>query len=247
MKKAADDDRESNQISRPAVEKSKMIQEVTQTLEIGHFHLYLIEQVHILDAIRDWLMPLPDGSLPEYSTRTELYRLIRLLHLERFSGQDLHEYLATSKQATESLRAANPEKGNFLAFGKLIKFLCTHPKETAENRKLLRGMLLSWCRPLIALTGNGQNTTSVPRIDQQEEIQARSKKLRSRVRYVDTIERSRPRVPEKPWFDFARAPPKRQEPLPQMMPSGTSLEKQDSIMRTFRHMGGPKKKRMRRG
>ena len=34
---------------------------------------------HVLARMRDWLRPMPDGSLPNLSLRTELYHLLEIV------------------------------------------------------------------------------------------------------------------------------------------------------------------------
>eukprot|EP00494_Astrolonche_serrata_P034067 UN34336 len=89
MQKAADDDRQSNRFQKLAVEKSKLISEVRHYLELSHFHTFMIEKLEVLDVLRDWLMPLPDGCLPELNLRMEVYRIIDLLHLDKYEPGEM--------------------------------------------------------------------------------------------------------------------------------------------------------------
>lgn len=144
MKIAADLDRNLNLMNQPTVKKIVLLKEVKQYLHIVQYHQYLIEQLHLLDVIRDWLTPLPDKSLPELTIREEMYKIIELLHLEQYQAQDLRDYFLISNERVQIIRKKDPTKHHFKSFGKLVKHLCKHPKETKINRLRLRNFLLNW-------------------------------------------------------------------------------------------------------
>jgi len=149
MKEAAELDRNLNLKSLPAVKKVVLLKEVKQYLYIIHYHQYLIEQLHLLDVIRDWLTPLPDKSLPELTIREEMYKIIELLRLEQYPAQDLRDYLLISNERVQILQKKDPSKYEFKSFGKLIKHLCKHPKETRINRLKLRNFILNWACSIV--------------------------------------------------------------------------------------------------
>eukprot|EP00854_Cymbomonas_tetramitiformis_P019388 gene19388-23180_t len=78
MELAAENDVELNHRKQPAVNKLKMLPEVIKVLEKTHLHNELLNS-GVLDILKEWLSPLPDGSLPNLRVRSALLRLIGIL------------------------------------------------------------------------------------------------------------------------------------------------------------------------
>ena len=54
----------SNIAHKPAINTSLLLDTVTNELSKKLFHKYYLDDTDILEALRDWIHPLPDGSLP---------------------------------------------------------------------------------------------------------------------------------------------------------------------------------------
>jgi len=72
---AARKDWNANLNGKPAIHCMKMLPRVIRELSKKLlYNTYLDE--HLLDALRDWVHPLPNKSLPPLKVRTEIYRIV---------------------------------------------------------------------------------------------------------------------------------------------------------------------------
>jgi len=219
MKKAAAADWKANKEGKPATSKLKLLldREIISTLENTHYHTLLIEKYKVLDIIRDWLMPFPDGCLPLLRIREDMYRILQKLRLELFDQESIKEYLLMSDERTAKLRKSDKTKAHFLPLGKLLKFLCGHPHETPKNRTLLRDLIIGWVKPLLNF-----EKSPLPRSSDKQRINERNKVIKSERRYMDSLERKRARFPRIPWHDFNVNAKRNQEDI-------TKLEKRVDV------------------
>ncbi len=97
MRESARKDWECNKKSEPAINTSLMLDIVVSELSKKLFYKYYLDDTDLLEAIRDWLHPLPDGSLPALKIRTECYRIIEKLQLHGLEKQSLDHYLQISE------------------------------------------------------------------------------------------------------------------------------------------------------
>ena len=83
MRKASGLDWKCNIDKRPATHTTRLVEHVSQQLSKKSLHQTFIEDenCYILDCIRDWIHPLPDGSLPPIKVRTEMYRILNSVEL----------------------------------------------------------------------------------------------------------------------------------------------------------------------
>lgn len=75
---------------KPTINCLKHLQHVTEELSKQKLHFVYLEQCNLLDALRDWIHPLPDKSLPAAKIREEMYRIINKLELHKY---ELTDYL----------------------------------------------------------------------------------------------------------------------------------------------------------
>lgn len=122
-------DRELNRAKKPAIGKIKMLPLVTAQLSNRNVHHQLLDAL-VLQRVRDWLRPLPDGSLPNSQLRAELYRLLDLLPID-----------SDHLQESEGL-------------GIELMRLWRSPKETAENRRFLHRLIEKWIRAIFKNTAD---------------------------------------------------------------------------------------------
>ncbi|PPR03082.1 hypothetical protein CVT24_012395 [Panaeolus cyanescens] len=75
MNNAADEDIRSNQEKLPATAKLKLLTEAIETLRKANLAQSIIDN-NLLEAVRRWLEPLPDRSLPALNIQREFFHLM---------------------------------------------------------------------------------------------------------------------------------------------------------------------------
>ncbi|KAJ2926812.1 hypothetical protein H1R20_g10281, partial [Candolleomyces eurysporus] len=76
MNSAADEDIRANSEKNPAMSKLKLLPEAMETLRKASLAQSMIDN-NLLEAVRRWLEPLPDRSLPALNIQRELFTTIR--------------------------------------------------------------------------------------------------------------------------------------------------------------------------
>jgi hypothetical protein len=122
MNAYADSDAEAVKQKAPAVNKLMHIDEFVEALSKADLQTLFVGN-GALAAIKSWLSPLPDGSLPSLKVREQLLRMLLILPVER-------EDLTDSK------------------IGHIVMFLLKHPEETRANRDLCEAIVERWSRPI---------------------------------------------------------------------------------------------------
>lgn len=77
--------------------------------------------------LKQWLEPLPDGSLPNFNIRRDILGILGKLPI-----------------SSDHLR----ESG----LGKVVMFLYKSPKETKENKAIAQELIQTWSRPIFKLS-----------------------------------------------------------------------------------------------
>mmetsp|Transcript_43167 Transcript_43167/g.169005 ORF Transcript_43167/g.169005 Transcript_43167/m.169005 type:complete len:401 (+) Transcript_43167:160-1362(+) len=127
MWKARDEDLKAFKRDQPALQKLKMLPEVEDFCKRVGFPEVLL-QCKILGALRLWLDPMPDSSLPNQSVRTRVLKLLEIFPIDE-EWKDL-------------LR----ESGGL---GKIINFLSI--KDPYEpNRRQAKKLISIWSRQIFA-------------------------------------------------------------------------------------------------
>ncbi|KAH8936018.1 hypothetical protein BDL97_17G061700 [Sphagnum fallax] len=72
---AAETDADLNCASKPAIEKLKMLPELMHVLEKRQLQQEFLDR-GVLSSLKNWLEPLPDGSLPNINIRTGILKLL---------------------------------------------------------------------------------------------------------------------------------------------------------------------------
>lgn len=144
MKAAAYSDQESNERKQPAMAKIRMLPSVITHLQKVSLYDQFIDN-NILEAIKLWLEPLPDGSVPSLDI------LIALI-----------EILDKMPISTDNLR----ESG----VGRVIKFYTLVPVEriTEKLRRAADRLVRKWTRPIIQRSSNYRDK-SFHRAEQEPE------------------------------------------------------------------------------
>lgn len=131
MENAVAKDNECVETGQAALAKHMMLPEVLEMLNRKHMHEILLDS-GVLFAIRLWLEPLPNKSLPAIHLRKALLEILRTLPVE-----------------TDHLRESE--------IGKIVMFFARRSKETPEIQRLAKELVSRWSRPLIgdrSVSGN---------------------------------------------------------------------------------------------
>ncbi|KAG0611155.1 hypothetical protein M758_7G120000 [Ceratodon purpureus] len=125
---AAETDADLNRAMKPAIEKLKMLPELWTVLQKRQLQMEFLDR-GVLSSLKNWLEPLPDGSLPNMNIRTTLLKLLTDLPIDV-------ELFERREQLKKS------------GLGKVVMFLSRLPEETPANKKLARDLVDKWSRPL---------------------------------------------------------------------------------------------------
>jgi transcription factor SPN1 len=84
MTKAAEDDGELVRQGLPASQKLKMLPEVVSLLNRSSYSQVILDpEMNLLEAVRFFLEPLTDGSLPAYNIQRELFAALAKLQMTK--------------------------------------------------------------------------------------------------------------------------------------------------------------------
>ncbi|XP_057802460.1 protein IWS1 homolog 1-like [Salvia miltiorrhiza] len=124
----AEEDAELNRQGKPAINKLKKLSLLTDVLSKKQLQQEFLDH-GVLTLMKNWLEPLPDGSLPNINIRAAVLRILFdfPIDLEQF---DRREQLKKS------------------GLGKVIMFLSKSDEETTANRKLAKELVDKWSRPI---------------------------------------------------------------------------------------------------
>ncbi|KAG2176826.1 hypothetical protein INT44_007490 [Umbelopsis vinacea] len=123
MKDAAYNDIAANEDKRPAISKLKMLNTVTAALTKTNLHEQFLEN-QILEAIKLWLEPLPDGSLPSLDIQNDMLDILAKLPIR-----------------TDNLR----ESG----VGRVMFFYTKCPRIEPKVKRVADQLVAKWSRPIL--------------------------------------------------------------------------------------------------
>ncbi|GJN37497.1 hypothetical protein PR202_gb26464 [Eleusine coracana subsp. coracana] len=125
---AAEEDANLNRQSKPAINKLMKLPLLIDVLSKKNLQQEFLDH-GVLTLLKNWLEPLPDGSLPNMNIRSAVLKLLTdfPIDLEQF---DRREQLKKS------------------GLGKVIMFLSKSDEETTANRKLAKELVDKWSRPI---------------------------------------------------------------------------------------------------
>lgn len=128
MNEACDADIDANKGNRPALSKIKFLPKVQEVLASLTLQTHLID-CGVLHALRKWLEPLPDKTLPNIRIREALLRGL--------------EHLPVSEGHLQESR-----------IGRIVMFLLKNEAETTANKVLAKKLIDKWSRPVFELSSN---------------------------------------------------------------------------------------------
>ncbi|ORY97267.1 hypothetical protein BCR43DRAFT_456212 [Syncephalastrum racemosum] len=152
MIKVADDDKEANMERKPAVGKLNMLQEVTILLTNKRAQDSILDN-QLLSAIRMWLEPLPDNSLPSIDIQNELFDVLNTLPI-----------------GSDHLR----ESG----VGKIVYFYQRSPRTNPRVKRKAEQLIAKWSRMVIKRSANYRERRHERKVYTQEDMLANRKKYR---------------------------------------------------------------------
>jgi len=199
MRDAYEEDKRLNLAQQPALNKIKLLSEVERELKVkDKENTDNMLNRDILHAIREWLEPLPDKSLPNIKIRE-----ILLEYLER-QPQIERDQLKSS------------------GIGKAVMLLWKHPDETPKNKKVAQKIIEEWSRPIFGLSANYSElrnyNTSISRptrvdthnnelVPAKANLEAALESKSKSSKVGDSGYSLHARIPQKMAFDFVLPPP----------------------------------------
>lgn len=151
MQEAAEEDRLLNGAKQAATKKLKMLPFVLKHINKADLQMTFLD-LGVLNVLKDWLSPLPDGSLPHLQIREGLLKV--LAEFPPMDGRAL----------------------KMSGIGKAVMYLCRHPKETRVNKKIAGKLINEWARPIFGVTSNFKSLSREER--EERDYQNMSKKRR---------------------------------------------------------------------
>ncbi|XP_074307710.1 protein IWS1 homolog 1 [Silene latifolia] len=117
-----------NQHGKPAINKLRKLPLLVDALSKKQLQHEFLDH-GVLTLLKNWLEPLPDGSLPNINIREAILRILTDFPI------DLDQY-----DRREQLKKSG--------LGKVIMFLSRSDEETTSNRKLAKELVDKWSRPI---------------------------------------------------------------------------------------------------
>ena len=128
MTLAAKRDAEDKEKKLPAMHKLKMLPEVMDVFNKRHLIEPILEN-NLLEAVRFWLEPLPDRSLPAYNIQRDLFNVITKLPIK-----------------TENLRVSG--------LGKIVLFYTKDIRPEEHIKRTAERLIREWSRPILGKSDN---------------------------------------------------------------------------------------------
>ncbi|XP_057810042.1 protein IWS1 homolog 1-like isoform X3 [Salvia miltiorrhiza] len=123
----AEEDAELNRQGKPAINKLKKLSLLTDVLSKKQLQQEFLDH-GVLTLLKNWLEPLPDGSLPNINVRAAVLKILNDFPI------DLEQY-----DRREQLKKSGLGK---------VMFLSKVDEETTANRKLAKELVDKWSRPI---------------------------------------------------------------------------------------------------
>ena len=145
MEMAADKDEKSNQEQKPCIAKLGLMNMVYEQLTKRKYQAEYLDH-GVLGVLKEWLKPMPDGSLPNVLVRTKVLGILEALPIN-LELPDRKEQLRSSQ------------------LGELVMFLSKNNDETPDNRKRATQLVQRWARPIFELSTRYADMKATERVD----------------------------------------------------------------------------------
>ncbi|GAA6052570.1 hypothetical protein JCM3770_003248 [Rhodotorula araucariae] len=123
MLRAAEEDVEENNVGRPALNKLRLLPKVVDLMQKTALHDTIVEN-GMLEAVKRWLEPLPDKSLPALNIQRPLISLLRTITIE-----------------TSALKSSE--------LGKVIYFYTKCKRVDPSIARMASQLVGEWMRPIL--------------------------------------------------------------------------------------------------
>ncbi|XP_017980147.1 PREDICTED: protein IWS1 homolog [Theobroma cacao] len=124
----AEDDAQLNREGQPAISKLKKLPFLTDVFSKKSFQLQFLDH-GILTLLKNWLEPLPDGSLPNANIRGAVLNILADFPI------DLEQHYRREQFKRSGL-------------GRAIMFLSKYEEETVSNRRVAKDLIDRWSRSI---------------------------------------------------------------------------------------------------
>ncbi|EAU85354.1 transcription factor iws1 [Coprinopsis cinerea okayama7 len=185
MNNAAEEDIKANSEKQPATAKLKLLAEAMETLRKQSLAQSMIDN-NLLDAVRRWLEPLPDKSLPALNIQRELFNVIRKM-----------EFIDS---------AVLKESG----LGRIVLFYTKCKRVTPDIARIANELVSTWSRPIIKRSASYRDRI-IPIADQGDGDMRAGERLNSILARAKEGEKNRVRknavmIPQRELGNYTVAP-----------------------------------------
>lgn len=148
MRQAAISDAECIRLGKPAINKLNMLPEVREVLEKKNLADSILDN-NLLEAVRMWLEPLPDASLPAFEIQRALFGVIDNLPIK-----------------TIHLRES--------ALGKVVIFYQKSKRPQPSIKRIADRLIGNWTRPIMGRSDNYRDKLIMSKEYNREEVMRRA-------------------------------------------------------------------------
>ncbi|KAJ0427838.1 putative transcription regulator IWS1 family [Helianthus annuus] len=132
---AAEEDANLNRASKPAINKLIKLPFLIEALSKKQLQLEFLDH-GVLTLFKNWLEPLPDGSLPNRNIRTAILEILTEFPIDLYQDD-----------RREQLKKSGIGKVGLIIVSKfVVMFMSKSDEETASNRKLAKDLVDKWFR-----------------------------------------------------------------------------------------------------
>ncbi|KAG7542289.1 Transcription factor IIS N-terminal [Arabidopsis thaliana x Arabidopsis arenosa] len=147
---AVEDDVILNREGKPAINKLMKLPLLNETLSKKPLQAEFLDH-GVLNLLKNWLEPLPDGSLPNINIRTAVLMILNDFRIDLDQG-------CRKEQLIKS------------GLGKVIMFLSKSDEETTANRRLANDLINKWGRIIYNKSTRYDKMFSQEELEEQRQI-----------------------------------------------------------------------------